>query len=388
MEEPLSSCSPIPQMSPQSGTPINDTAKLNSDSNWPMIKKSSVAQSTTNPIRNVVDRLKIPPNPEKEVISLGLGDPTMFGNLQPPAQLLAAVQDTVKEQKFNGYPPAIGYESARAAIAKRYSTEMAPLTVNDVIITSGCSGALDLTFSVLAHAGQTILLPQPGFSLYRTLCDNKGIKVKYYRLLPERNWEIDLEHVKELLDETVAGWLINNPSNPCGSVYSAEHVRQCKLLAQEHKLTIIADEIYEDMVFKPNTFHPMATLEPKIPLLVCGGLAKRFLVPGWRVGWILVHDPTHRAMEQIRPGLIDLAGLILGANSMVQGALPKIFESVPQSFHEHVNDYVSNNASIIYDCLVNTPGLRLIRPQGAFYMMVGIEMSRFDYLMIFKYASD
>jgi tyrosine aminotransferase len=345
---------------------------------WNAVEKSDVAKKTTNPIRNVVDRLKIPPNPEKTVISLGLGDPTAFGNLQVPVQAVKAVQKTLLSHQSNGYPPAVGYEKTRAAIARRYTRPEAPLEANDVVVTSGCSGALEMVFSALAHSGQTILLPQPGFSLYKTLCDNKGIKVKYYRLIPERNWEVDLEHVEGLLDDSVKGWLINNPSNPCGSVYSRQHLIKCKELAAKHRLMIVADEIYEDMVFSPNEFHPMAILEPHIPLLTCGGLAKRFLVPGWRVGWILIHDQI-RALNQIRGALVDLAGIILGANSIMQAAIPDIFDHVPESFHLEVNQYVGRNADIVYECLAGTPGLSLLRPQGALYMMVGWQVDRFGF---------
>lgn len=361
---------------------------------WPTIQKSNVAKRTTNPIRNVVDRLSVPPNPTLPMISLGLGDPTVFGNLPPPPQVIQAVRNALDSGKFHGYPPAIGYEIARTAVAQRYNhtLENGPvsLTANDVIITSGCSGALEMAFGVLAQPGQTILLPQPGFSLYRTLCDNKDIRVKYYRLLPERNWEVDLQQVEEILKcakesnegvntPPIAAWLINNPSNPCGSVYSQEHLQECKRLAARYHITIIADEIYEDMVFAPNQFHPLASLSPYIPMITCGGLAKRFLVPGWRLGWILLNEGTVRgSLAQVRAGLIDLAGLILGANSVIQGALPEIFTLVPSSFHEQTNNYIARNAAIIYDHLNGTPGLRLIRPQGAFYMMVGLEMGQFD----------
>jgi tyrosine aminotransferase len=268
-------------------------------------------------------------------------------------------------------------EIAKEAVAERYTHPNAPLAPKDVIITSGCSGALEMVFSALAHPGQTILLPQPGFSLYRTICDNKGISVKYYHLLPDQNWEADLSHVESLLDETVVGWLINNPSNPCGSVYSRDHLQQCKSLAKRHHLTIISDEIYEDMVFPPNEFHPLASLEPSIPLLTCGGMAKRFLVPGWRLGWILIHDQSH-ALDEIRNALVDLAGIILGANSLIQAALPSIFSNVTPDQHAQVNNYVANNARIAYEALYATPGLKLFKPQGAFYMMVGLDMSHFD----------
>lgn len=287
-----------------------------------------------------------------------------------------ALKNSLLSGKYNGYPPAVGYESAREAIAERYSRPQAPLTKDDVVIASGCSGALEMAISVLAHEGQTILLPQPGFSLYKTICDNKGIRTKYYNLLPESNWEIDLEHLNSLIDETVVAWLINNPSNPCGSVYSREHLSECKKVAAMHKLTIIADEIYEDMVFgEGSEFIPLAVVQPSFPMLTCGGLAKRFMVPGWRVGWILINEPsTCQSLSSVRKGLVDLAGLILGANSLAQGALPEIFENVTQADHESINSKMGNNAQIVFSCLKDTTGLTLVQPQGAFYMMVGVDV--------------
>lgn len=312
-----------------------------------------------------------------------LGDPTVYGNMATPRGVTDAVRAALDEPRNHGYPPATGSEVAKAAIAARYSTATAPLQAADVVVASGCSGALEMAIGALCSPGQTILLPQPGFSLYRTLCDNKRIRVLYYRLLPERNWEIDLEQVEALVagEPSIAAWLINNPSNPCGSVYSRAHLEACKRLAAQHPhLTLLADEIYEDMVFRPNVFYPLASLAPALPMLTCGGLAKRFLVPGWRLGWCLVHDPSpqRHAMAEIRQALTDLAGLILGANSLVQAALPAIFAGVTPAEHQQTNDYLARNAQILYEGLQATPGLRLLRPQGAFYMMLALEMAHFD----------
>lgn len=98
------------------------------------------------------------------------------------------------------------------------------------MIASGCSGALDLAISVLCSPQQSsILIPSPGFTLYQTLCSSKAINTHKYPLLPDKNWEIDLEAVEKLLkaDKSVTAWLINNPSNPCGSVYSQAHLEAC-----------------------------------------------------------------------------------------------------------------------------------------------------------------
>lgn len=158
------------------------------------------------------------------------------------------------------------------------------------MICSGCSGALDLCVTVLADEGQNILMPRPGFSLYQTLAMSKGIECRYYDLLPEKNWEIDLAHLESLVDGRTAAIVVNNPSNPCGSVYSREHLLDILRVAEKTRVPIIADEIYADMAFRPHRFYPLASLTETVPVLAVGGLAKRYLVPGWRVGWVLVHD--------------------------------------------------------------------------------------------------
>jgi len=249
-----------------------------------------------------------------------------------------------------------------------------------VIISSGCSGALELAFGVLANHGDSILLPRPGFTLYTTICQSKGINPVYYPLQPNNNWEVDLEAVRSLMrDNKPVAWLVNNPSNPCGSVYSKKHLEACLELADEFGIPIIADEIYEDMVFSGHKFFPMRTLTNRVPILTCGGMAKRFLVPGWRVGWILMTDPTaEEVFKDVRSGLVRLCGVLLGANSIVQAALPKILQETPDSFYQETNKYLERNADIAARALRGIPGVSFIKPQGAMYMMVGFDMTQFN----------
>ncbi|KAJ3091615.1 hypothetical protein HK102_014101, partial [Quaeritorhiza haematococci] len=307
-----------------------------SNNTW-SVPASVVAKRTSNPIRNIVDQLKIKPNPSKQFISLALGDPTVFDNLKTSDVVVNEVEKQVKSFKSNGYPPSVGYEQARDAIARQFSSPEAPLTSKDVIITSGCSGALDLCIGVLANEGQNVLLPRPGFPLYQTLSESKGIEVRFYDLLPEESWAIDLAHVASLIDEKTAAIVINNPSNPCGSVFTEKHVKDILTLCDKYKLPIIADEIYADMVFSDVKFQFMARLTTTVPILSVGGLAKRWLVPGWRVGWILIHD-RNNVFSEVRQGLLSLSQLILGANSLIQGALPAILDNVPLEFYTTTNE--------------------------------------------------
>ncbi len=117
----------------------------------------------------------------------------------------------MRSYKANGYGPSIGALPAREALATHYSTKNAPYTAKDIFITSGCSDALNISIGVLANEGQSILIPRPGFSLYETLASSKGMDCKFYNLLPDKKWEVDLNHLESLIDDRTAAILVNNP---------------------------------------------------------------------------------------------------------------------------------------------------------------------------------
>ncbi|XP_068595800.1 tyrosine aminotransferase [Brachionichthys hirsutus] len=341
------------------------------------VKPSEMANNTFNPIRAIVDEMKLTPNPDKPMITLSVGDPTVFGNLPADDAVNQAMRDAIDSQKYNGYPPAVGYMKSRQAVARYYSCPEAPLQAEDVILTSGCSQAIDLTVSVLCNPGDNILAPCPGFSLYKTLAVPMGIKVKLYNLLPEQSWEVDLQHLESLIDEKTACVVVINPSNPCGSVFSRDHLQKILKVASKHCVPILADEIYRDMVFPGCECLSMASLGSDVPILSCGGLAKRWLVPGWRLGWILIHDRHDIFGSEIRQGLVKLSQRILGACSIVQGALETILNNTSQSFFQDTISFLKSNSEICFNELSTIPGLNPVMPSGAMYIMVGIDMDRF-----------
>ncbi len=262
-------------------------------------------------------------------------------------------------------------------MANHVSCSGAKLTGEDVVLCSGCSCALDLCISALANAGDNILIPRPGFSLYSTLAVGLGIEVKEYDLIPEKSWEADLDHMASLVDENTRAIIVNNPSNPCGSVFSEQHLKDILTVAEKHCLPIIADEIYDHFVFSGSRYIPIASLTTTVPVLSCGGLTKRFLVPGWRMGWITIHDRNDIFGQEVRDGLKRLSQRIIGANTLIQGALPIILKETPQSFFDTTIEVIERNAKLAYERLSQVPGLSPVMPAGAMYMMVGIDRSQF-----------
>lgn len=152
------------------------------NSNW-NIEASNFAKSTCNPVRKLIEQMRIEPNPDYQMIALSIGDPTVFSDIGKPDSVISAVQSCINDKKFDGYTPSYGSEPARQAVAKYYSRpDNLIYKFTDILLTNGCSQAIDLCITVLANRGDNIIIPRPGFSIYKTLSGTLGIDVKYYGL--------------------------------------------------------------------------------------------------------------------------------------------------------------------------------------------------------------
>jgi DNA-binding transcriptional MocR family regulator len=138
------------------------------------VKASIVAKNTFNPIRSILETMDCDPNPAKKMISLSIGDPTVFGNLKPAKEVVEAVHAALDSGKHNGYGPSTGSLAAKEAVARHVSVPGGEVCADDIILCSGCSCSLDITISTLAQDGQNILVPRPGFPLYTTLSAGLG----------------------------------------------------------------------------------------------------------------------------------------------------------------------------------------------------------------------
>ena len=332
----------------------------------------------SNPIRDIVDQLDLSKcNKEKDLIPLSIGDPTKFGNMDTDRTVSGAILSSVHTGLYNGYPPSDGFVESRQAVADLYSTEEHPLHADDVSLTSGCSHALQMSIEVLCNPGDTLLIPNPGFPLYKTIADHLNVKTRTYELLPNRGWEADVEQLRrELRAEPVKGaLLVNNPSNPCGSVYTKAHLEELLALAEEFKLPVIADEIYADMVFDGFDFYAMADLTATVPVLSAGGMSKRYLVPGWRLGWVIAYDKQGILKDGgVLHGLKQLTQIIVGPNSLMQSIVPTVLQRTDPMFYDKTMATLQSHANFTIERLSMVDGLTPVPPQGAMYVMVGIDV--------------
>jgi len=361
-------------------TSRSGTARRRDD--W-YVPASARATRTRNPIRELVQGWKRSPNPSRELIDLSIGDPTAYRNLEPPSHLLEYFEGVLRSGRYHGYTHSTGMEDARSAVAEHFNRRLGrkALSSRDIFLTSGVSGALELALAGLLNEGDNILVPCPGFPLLRTIAENLGAFVREYPLLPEQGWKIHLSRLEALVDHRTRALVVNNPSNPCGSVWDAAHITEILAVAARLRLPIVSDEVYADMVFPSVSFHSFAALSREVPIVTVGGLSKQFIVPGWRLGWVVLHDPVG-ALDRggYRDGLQRLTTRMLLPNALAQAVVPYALgeEALRKAFLDDLMLHLASNASLFTEKLRAVPGLRCIMPQGAMYMMIQVDCSRFS----------
>lgn len=346
---------------------------ISMDPSW-RLPMSKMAKNTANPGRLLAETSKVKPNPSKKLITLQMGDPTIFGNFKRPQQVVDAIKKAVEKDKFS-YRHTAGIVEARQAVADYVNKDGLNITSDDVILTSGGSSSLEMCFITLANQGDNILIPRPCFN-YQTWLLGYGIEPRFFNLDPNKKWEVDLDDLESKIDQKTRAILINNVGNPCGNVYSKQHILDILAIAERHQLPIIADDIYEYFVFPGVEYISIASLSRNVPILSCSGLTKRFIMPGVRLGWIVLHDKND-SLAEIRQGLVRILGRNFGPNCTIQMALPQILSETPQDYFDDVVMRVQHQAMLAFNYVREIPGLTPIMPDGAFYMMIKIDFERF-----------
>ncbi|WCJ32206.1 Tyrosine transaminase family protein [Euphorbia peplus] len=313
----------------------------------------------------------------KSVISLGLGDPSAYSCFHTTPFAQKAVVNALLSDNFNGYAPSIGLPQTRRGVADYLSRDLPyKLSEEDVFITTGCLQGIDVALSMLARPGANILLPRPCFPIYQLTASFRGLEVRQFDLLPEKGWEADLNSIKNLADRNTVGLVVINPGNPCGNVYSYRHLQEIAETAEKLNLVVIADEVYGHLTFGKNPFVPMGTFGSIAPVLTLGSLSKRWIVPGWRLGWFVTTDPSSmfrkpKTIERIKK-YFDILG---GPSTFIQAAVPSILEQNDEVFFTKTINLLKNASDICYEGIKEISCITCSsKPQGSMAFMVKLKL--------------
>ncbi len=319
-------------------------------------------------IRNIVTEAKAVEARGMRVRYLNIGDPVAFG-FQTPLHLVEAATRAMRDG-HNGYLPSAGIPEAREAVAADYRSRGVAMTAERVLITTGTSEAIDLALNALVDEGDEVLVPSPTYPLYTAVMAKINAQPRYYRTDPDREWQPDIEHLRSLITPRTRVLVIIDPNNPTGAVYPPPVRRAMLALAEEHNLTIVADEVYGELGFD-GPVPLLGTIDPDAPIISLSSLSKAYLAPGWRTGWLTVSatprlDDALAAMRKLADGRLCSPGPMQYA---VAAAL-----NGDRSHQVAFRAALAERARITTESLNAIPGISCVAPRAAFYAMPAVSL--------------
>uniref|UniRef100_J3LC40 nicotianamine aminotransferase n=2 Tax=Oryza brachyantha TaxID=4533 RepID=J3LC40_ORYBR len=313
----------------------------------------------------------------RPVLPLAHGDPSVFPEFRTAADAEDAVADALRSGDFNCYPAGVGLPAARRAVADHLSHDLPyKLSPDDIFLTAGGTQAIEVVISILAQPGTNILLPRPGYPNYEARAAFNNLEVRHFDLIPEKGWEIDLDSVEAIADKNTAAMVIINPNNPCGSVYTYEHLSKVAELARKLRILVIADEVYGKLVFGSTPFVPMGCFGHIAPILTIGSLSKRWIVPGWRLGWVAICDPKMILQEsKIATLITNFLNVSTDPATFIQGALPRILKNTKEEFFKRIINLLTETSEICYRELKDIKCITCPhKPEGSMFVMVKLNL--------------
>ncbi|XP_022738226.1 probable aminotransferase TAT2 isoform X2 [Durio zibethinus] len=251
------------------------------------------------------------------------------------------------------------------------------LSADDIYLTSGCLQAIEVALAAISRPGANILLPRPGFTFYDSRAAYGHLQVRHFNLLPDKGWEVDLDAVEALADDNTVAMVIINPGNPCGSVYSYDHLKKVAETARKLGILVIADEVYGHLAFGSTPFVPMGVFGSIVPVLTLGSISKRWIVPGWRLGWLVTSDPNGIFQKSgIVESITGYLNISTDPATFIQGAVPQILENTKDDFFSKMIVTLREAADKCYDGIKEVPCLTCPKkPEGSMFVMVKLNLS-------------
>jgi alanine-synthesizing transaminase len=309
-----------------------------------------------------------------DIIKLNIGNPGRYG-FDAPVHLREAIASHLHDSEAYGHEQ--GLELARDAIAMQQRARGARgIETERIFIGNGVSELIDLSLRALLQPGDEVLLPSPDYPLWSAATILNGGVPRYYRCLAGNRHLPDPDEVEALITPRTRALVLINPNNPTGAVYPRALLDQLVAIAARHRLLLLADEIYDEILYDGAVFQPLAEVSGEVPCLSFGGLSKVHRACGYRVGWMsLSGDPAHTAAY--RDALQLLAALRLCANVTAQWAVAPALQGAATigtltapggRLHEARNAVLQGVAASGY--------LELVAPEGALYAFPQVRADR------------
>lgn len=321
-----------------------------------------------SPIRKLVPFAESAKKRGVNVIHLNIGQP----DIKTPQQAL----DAVKNNNINvlEYSRTEGSEEFRTKIAKYYLKNDIPVSATDIIVTTGGSEALSFAMNTIADTDDEIIIPEPFYANYNGFATACGVTVVPVVSKIEDNFALPpIEDFEKLITPRTKAILICNPGNPTGYLYSKEEIQKLAALVKKHNIFLVADEVYREFTYDDKS-HTSILKEAGLEdhAIVIDSVSKRYSMCGARIGYLVSKNKEFIATA------MKFAQARLSPPTYAQIASEAALDTPDSYFAEVKTEYVARRNILIAE-LEKIEGIKLARPQGAFYCIAELPIEDADH---------
>ena len=293
-----------------------------------------------------------------EIIHMEIGEPDF---LTPPAVIEAAKQHLDHHDQF--YTPSTGAPQLQQALSDWYKSEYGiDVDPARILITPGTSGAFSLIYSALLEAGESVLLPDPGYPCQRNFIRLAGGEPVNIPVGPETRYHLSSKLVQNSWQTGTRAAVVINPSNPTGTLIDPDELKAIAQTCRENNGYLISDEIYHGLTYGSKA--PCA-LQFDDNAIVVNGFSKRWAMTGWRVGWIIVPEELIDACRRVMQNIF-IAAPTLSQFAAISALKEKgSVERMRRAYDERRQYLLAELPKLGFDIVVE--------PQGAFYIYANVE---------------
>ncbi|CAB4542346.1 MAG: aminotransferase class I/II-fold pyridoxal phosphate-dependent enzyme [Actinobacteria bacterium] len=323
---------------------------------------AAIAESATLAVDGKAKALKAAGRP---VIGFGAGEP----DFPTPDYIVKAAADAATKPANHRYTPTPGLPELRDAIvAKTLRDSNYVITADQVLVTNGGKQAVYQSFASIIDPGDEVILPSPYWTTYPECIKLAGgIAVEVFAD-ESQNYLVTVEQLEAARTPKTKAILFCSPSNPTGSVYSAEQVKAIGQWALAHGIWVISDEIYEHLVYDGATAPSLPVLVPEMAdqTIIINGVAKTYAMTGWRVGWMIGPKDVIKAATNLQSHLSSNVSNV--SQRVAIAALTGDLTAVRE-----MGVAFDRRRKLIVDLLNKIPGVVCPTPTGAFYVYPSVK---------------
>ena len=297
----------------------------------------------------------------KDVISLSIGEP----DFDTPDFIKEAAIQAINEN-YSHYPPIAGFPELKEAVANKFKRDNnLDYKPSQIVVSTGAKQSIYNVFQCILNEGDEVIIPVPYWITYADIVKLSGGNPVLVETTIENDFKPTIEMLEKAVTSNSKAIIFSSPCNPSGSVYSEKELHEIAKFAAKHDLIILADEIYEHIVYGEKAVSIASFPEAYNRTVTINGLSKAYAMTGWRIGYIGAPEWIAKACETLQSQVTS------GANSIAQRASITALNTDLSQIKYMIDAFAERRKKMLV-WLNEIPGFKVAEPKGAFYMFPDI----------------